>query len=84
MCLGYVIGLGELKIDPTKMEADMKWSMPTNVFEVKSFLGAIHYLRKFITSFSIVVPPISAITSGKTSNGRRFSRSYFEELEEEN
>jgi hypothetical protein len=26
--LGYVIGGGELKIDPTKMEAIMKWCYP--------------------------------------------------------
>ena len=37
--LGYVIGGGELKIDPSKIEAIMKWSMPTNVFEVISFVG---------------------------------------------
>jgi len=49
--LGYVIGGGELKIDPSKMEAIMKWPMPTNVFEVRSSIGAAQYLRKFIASF---------------------------------
>ena len=37
--LGYVINGGELKIDHVKMEAIMKWSMPTNVSEVRSFVG---------------------------------------------
>lgn len=36
--LGSVIGGGELKIDPSKMEAIMKSSVPTNVFEVRSFI----------------------------------------------
>jgi len=26
-------------IDPAKMEPIMKWSMPTNVLEVRGFLG---------------------------------------------
>jgi hypothetical protein len=65
--LGYVIGGGELKIDPTKMEAIMKWSVPTNVSEVRSFIGATQYLRKFIASFSVVATPLHAITtSGKS------------------
>eukprot|EP00253_Pinus_taeda_P005416 PITA_05416 len=38
--LGYVIGGEELKIDPAKMEVIMKWLVPSNVFEVKSFIGA--------------------------------------------
>jgi hypothetical protein len=37
--LGYVIGGGELKIDPMKMEAILKWPVPTNVTEVRSFFG---------------------------------------------
>lgn len=38
--LGFVIGGGELKIDLAKMETIMKWPMPTNVSEVRSFVGA--------------------------------------------
>jgi hypothetical protein len=34
---GYVINGGELKIDILKMEAIMKWSIPTNVTEVRIF-----------------------------------------------
>jgi len=65
--LGYVIGGGELKIDPSKMEAIMKWPVPTNVSKVRSFIGAAQYLRKFIASFSAVAVSLHAITvSGKS------------------
>jgi len=37
--LGYVIGGEELKIDPSKMEAIIKWPMHANVSEVRSFIG---------------------------------------------
>jgi hypothetical protein len=42
--LGYVIGGGELKIDPTKMEAIVKWKVLTNVIEFRSFVGVTQYL----------------------------------------
>jgi hypothetical protein len=38
--LGYVIGGEELEIDPAKMEAIIKWPIPTNVTKVSSFVGA--------------------------------------------
>jgi hypothetical protein len=37
--LGYVISGGELKIDPVKMGAIMKWPVPTNYTKVSSFVG---------------------------------------------
>jgi hypothetical protein len=46
--LGHVISGGELKIDPKKMEAIIKWLVPTNFIEVRSFVGELQYLWKFI------------------------------------
>jgi hypothetical protein len=37
--LGYVIDGGELKIHPTNMVAIMKWPIPTNIIEVRRFVG---------------------------------------------
>ena len=56
-----------MKIDPSKMEAIMKWPMPTNDIEVRSFTGEAQYLRKFIALFSVVAASLHAITtSGKS------------------
>ena len=62
MYLGYVIDGGELKIDPSKMDAIIKWPVPTNVFEVKSFIREAEYRRKFIALFPAVGAPLHAIT----------------------
>jgi hypothetical protein len=35
-----MISEGECKIDPVNMEAKIKWSNPTNVIEVRIFVGA--------------------------------------------
>jgi hypothetical protein len=48
--LGYVIGGGKIKIDPTKMEVILKWPVPTNINEVRSFVWASLYLLKFVAS----------------------------------
>lgn len=41
--IGYVIGGGQLKVDPAKVEVIVKWPKPSIVTEVRSFLGAIQY-----------------------------------------
>jgi hypothetical protein len=40
--LGYLVGGGDLKIDPVKMEAIIKWLVSTIVNEVRSFVGEEH------------------------------------------
>jgi len=65
--MGYVIDGGELKIDPYKIDAIMKWLVPTNVYEVRSFNGATQSLRKFIPSFSVVAAPLHTITTSGNS-----------------
>ena len=67
MYLGYVIGGGELKINASKMEAIMKWLVPTNLTDVRSFIQATQYLRKFIALFSMVAALLHAITSSGKS-----------------
>ena len=41
--LGHIVGNGQLKIDPSKVEVIVKWPKPTNVTKVRKFLGAVQY-----------------------------------------
>jgi hypothetical protein len=41
--LGYIVGNGQLKIDPTKVEVIVKCPKPTTSTEVRSFLGEVQY-----------------------------------------
>jgi hypothetical protein len=63
--LGHIVGGGELKIDPSKVKVILEWSRPSNVTEVRSFLGAAQYWRKFIANFSSIAAPLHAVTSVK-------------------
>ena len=65
--LGYIVGGGKLKIDPTKINVIVMWPRPKNVMEVRSFLGAIQYWRNFISHFSFIASPLHALTSPKVS-----------------
>jgi hypothetical protein len=43
--LGYIVGNGQLKIDPAKVEVIVKWPKPTTPTEVRILLGVVQYWR---------------------------------------
>nr|CAD1818399.1 unnamed protein product [Ananas comosus var. bracteatus] len=59
--LRFVVGGGELQIDPDKVRAIKEWLRPKNVTEVRSFMGACQYVRKFIRHFSVLAAPLHAL-----------------------
>jgi hypothetical protein len=46
--LGHIVGGGQLKIDPSKIDVILNWPDPKCVMEIQSFLGAVQYWRRFI------------------------------------
>lgn len=50
--LGIVVGSGMLMTDPLKVKAIMKMVRPRNAGELKSFIGAAGWMRRFIPSFA--------------------------------
>ena len=65
VCLGHIVGGGELKIDPSKVDVIFNFPKPKTITEVKRFLGAAQYWRKFIANFSSITSPLHALTSVK-------------------
>ena len=41
--LGHVISVEKVSIDPQKIEAIVNWKPPTNVIEIRSFMGLVGY-----------------------------------------
>ena len=51
-----------ISVDPQKIEAILDWKPPTNVTEVRSFLGLAGYYRKFVEGFSKIATPLTKLT----------------------
>ena len=57
--LGHVIFDEVIVMDPEKVEAIMEWLAPTNILEVRSFMGLVGYYQRFIEGFSKIESPIT-------------------------
>lgn len=60
--LGFIVGGGELRVDPAKVKVITEWPRPRSVTEIRSFMGACQYLRKFIQNSSLVASPLHSLT----------------------
>ena len=60
--LGHVVSDNGVSCDPEKLAAVREWKEPTNVSEVRSFLGFANYYRRFVQSFAHVASPLTDLT----------------------
>ena len=65
--LGFVISLGNIRMDPRKVQAVVSWPTPTTVKDVQCFCGFENFYRKFVRNFSTTAAPLTALTKGKGS-----------------
>ena len=49
-------------VDPSKIEVVKSWVRPTNVTEVRSFVGLASYYRRFVKGFSSVASQLTNLT----------------------
>lgn len=63
--LGFIISGKGIRADPKKIQAIQNTQEPTNLKELKSFLGLASYYRRFIKDFAKVAKPLTLLTSGE-------------------
>ncbi|XP_036319830.1 uncharacterized protein K02A2.6-like [Rhagoletis pomonella] len=59
--LGNIVSQCELRPDPDKISAILKMPPPTNISELRAFLGSVNYYGKFDRSMSSVRAPLDAL-----------------------
>ena len=57
--LGHILTAEGVTVDPEKVEVVSNWQQPTNVSEIRSFLGLAGYYRRFIEGFSKIARPMT-------------------------
>jgi hypothetical protein len=60
--LGYYVGPEGIKPDPAKISAVKDWPVPSNVTEVRAFLGLCNFFRRFVQGFSALALPLVSLT----------------------
>src|SRR5581483_6053711 len=64
--LGHIVGRDGIKVDPSKIEKVKNFPVPTNLTELRSFIGLASYYRKFVPEFSKIVKPLTSLTKKDT------------------
>jgi len=50
--LGHIVSETGIEVDPSKVSAIADWPQPSNVAQLRSFLGLINYYREYIENFA--------------------------------
>ena len=59
--VGHILTTEGVAGDPEKVEAVSNWQQPSNVSEIRSFLGLAGYYRRFIEGFSRIARPMTEL-----------------------
>ena len=62
--LGHVVSDTGVETDPDKISALSSWPEPTNVKQLRSFLGFTGYYRRFIKDYARIVKPLNDLLIG--------------------
>lgn len=59
--LGYVVGQGELKVNPAKVEAVNSMARPRTLRQLRSFLAVIGWFRRFVSDLATKQEPLQVM-----------------------
>ncbi|KAL0434762.1 UNVERIFIED_CONTAM: Transposon Tf2-12 polyprotein [Sesamum radiatum] len=57
--LGHIVERGHIRMDPKKVQAIEEWQPPSDVHDLRSFLGLANYYRRFVKGYSKIARPMT-------------------------
>ena len=74
--LGQIVGADGIKPDPVKIQAILEMPHPTNLHEVRSFLGMVNQFSKFTTNLADLTKPIRELLVKNTAHGDHHNNTF--------
>ena len=62
-----MLSLMGIAVDPSKVKDVLNWEPPTDVGEIRSFLGLVGYYRRFIEGFSKLAKPMLSLCGPRSA-----------------